>query len=202
MQKEATVPPGFMTGDPYEAGLVARAKERSAEAWDEIYARHYPPIYRYILARVFDAAIAEDLASAVFLGAVKGIGSYRYRGQPLRAWLYRIARNVVSTHQRTMFRQRTLTVSGVLELPRRVFGRAERTVEPAGPAAADPGTTVERLDLREALADLPQAQREVLLLKYYVGMDAKEIAGVVGKEPAAVYSLQARGLQSLKRRLG
>jgi len=67
---------------------------------------------------------------------------------------------------------------------------------------ADPGTTVERLDLREALADLPQAQREVLLLKYYVGMDGKEIAGVVGKEPAAVYSLQARGLQSLKRRLG
>jgi RNA polymerase sigma-70 factor (ECF subfamily) len=101
-----------------------------------------------------------------------------------------------------MFRQRTLTVSAVLELPGRVFGKAERTLEPAGPAAADPGTTVERLDLREALAELPQVQREVLLLKYYVGLDAKEIAGVVGKEPAAVYSLQARGLQSLKRRLG
>jgi RNA polymerase sigma-70 factor (ECF subfamily) len=175
MQKEATVPPGFMVGDPYEADLVARAKERSAEAWDEIYARHYPPIYRYILARVFDAAVAEDLASAVFLGAVKGMGTYRYRGQPLLAWLYRIARNVVSSHQRTMFRQRTLSVSGVLELPGRLFGRAERTLEPAGPAAADPGATVERLDLREASPASTGAEK-VLLLKYYVGMDAKEIA--------------------------
>ncbi len=66
---------------------------------------------------------------------------------------------------------------------------------------ADPGAVAERMDLREALAELPQAQREVLILKFFLGMDAKEIGAIVRKEPAAVYSLQARALNSLRRRL-
>jgi RNA polymerase sigma factor (sigma-70 family) len=57
------------------------------------------------------------------------------------------------------------------------------------------------MDLREALARLPQTQREVLVFKFFVGMDAKEIASVLGKEPAAVYSLQARALDTLRRKL-
>jgi RNA polymerase sigma-70 factor, ECF subfamily len=199
MEKEAALTGAPAAVDPYEADLVARAKEREPRAWDEIYARNYPAIYRYIRARIFEDATAEDLASGVFLAAVKGIGSYRYSTQPLLAWLYGIARNVVSSHQRTMFKQRTLSIGSVLELPGRIFGQTQR--EPAGPPAADPGAQVEQLDLRGALAELPESQREALVLKFFLGLDAKEIAGLVGKDPAAVYSLQARGLQALRRRL-
>jgi len=201
MEKEATLTGAPAAVDPHEAQLVARAKERVPQAWDEIYARNYPPIYRYVRARVFEDAAAEDLASTVFLAAVKGIGSYRYGSQPLLAWLYGIARNVVGSHQRDMFKHRTLSIGSVLELPGRVFGRS-RTSEPVGPPTADPASLVEQLDLREALAELPESQREVLVLKFFVGLDAKEIAGLVRKDPAAVYSLQARGLQALRRRLG
>jgi RNA polymerase sigma-70 factor (ECF subfamily) len=137
----------------------------------------------------------------VFLGAVKGIDSYRYQGQPLLAWLYRIARNVVGSHQRSLFKERTLTLSSVRGLPSRVFGRQGERVEPVAPASADPGVMGEQFDLRVALRKLPSAQREVLLLKFYVGMEARDISRMVGKEPAAVYSLQARGLQSLRRLL-
>lgn len=200
MQNEAVASGSVALTDPYEAELVARAKDRSADAWDEIYTRHYPQIYRYIQARVFDGA-AEDLASTVFLGAVKGIGSYKYQGQPLLAWLYRIARNVVSSHQRSMFRQRNLNLNAVLHLPGRVFGAGDGAVEAVAAATADPVAGVEGMDLREALAKLPQTQREVLVFKFFVGMDAKEIASVLGKEPAAVYSLQARALDTLRRRL-
>ncbi|MGH2668901.1 MAG: RNA polymerase sigma factor, partial [bacterium] len=63
MQNEAVASGPVVLPDRYEADLVARAKERSADAWDEIYNRHYPPIYRYIQARVFDGTTAEDLAS-------------------------------------------------------------------------------------------------------------------------------------------
>jgi RNA polymerase sigma-70 factor (ECF subfamily) len=201
MQNEAALMATLAVEDQHEAELVARAKDKSSEAWDEIYARHYPHIYRYVHARVFDSEVAADLTASVFLGAVKGIGSYRYQGQPLLAWLYRIARNVISSHQRTMFRQRTLSLNAVLELPGRVFGQKRQGAEPASPPEADPSTTVEQMDLRHALAGLPAAQRDVLVLKFFAGMDAKEIADVVGKEPAAVYSLQARGLQALRRRL-
>jgi RNA polymerase sigma-70 factor (ECF subfamily) len=188
-----------MAGD-YEADLVARAKERSAQAWDEIYARNYVQIYRYIHARVFDQHVAEDLASSVFLGAVKGISSYRYRGQPLLAWLYRIAHNTVSSYRRTTLKHRVVTLSSLTELPARMFGGTTRQTEPASTAESD-GAAAERMDLREALAELPEAQREVLILKFFVGMDAKEIGAIVGKDPSAVYSLQARALTSLRRRL-
>ena len=201
MQNEAVVSGPAAIPDPYEVQLVARAKERSAEAWDEIYSRHYPQIYRYIQARVFDGATAEDLASTVFMGAVKGIGTYKYQGQPLLAWLYRIARNVVSSHQRSMFRQRNLNLNAVLGLTGRVFGPGDGAIETIAAPTADPGAAVEGMDLREALAKLPQTQREVLVFKFFVGMDAKEIASVLGKEPAAVYSLQARALDTLRRRL-
>lgn len=201
MQNEAVATGPVAMPDPYEADLVARAKDRSADAWDEIYTRHYPQIYRYIQARVFEGATAEDLASTVFMGAVKGIGSYKYQGQPLLAWLYRIARNVVGSHQRSMFRERNLNLHAVLGLPSRVFGAGDGAVEAVAPTTADPGAGVEGMDLREALARLPQTQREVLVFKFFVGMDAKEIASVLGKEPAAVYSLQARALDTLRRRL-
>lgn len=200
MEKEAALTGALTVADAYEAQLVARAKERVSQAWDEIYARNYPPIYRYIRARVFEESVAEDLASSVFLAAVKGIGAYKYNGQPLLAWLYRIARNVVSNHQRSMFRQRTFSAGGVFQLPGRVFGQARKD-DPAGPPATDPGSMVEQMDLREALAELPEAQREALVLKFFVGLDAKEIAAVMEKDPAAVYSLQARALQALRRRL-
>ena len=189
-----------MAGD-YEAELVARAKERSPQAWDEIYASHYTQIYRYIHARVSDQHVAEDLASSVFLGAVKGIGAYDYRGQPLLAWLYRIAHNTVSSHYRTTLKHRVLALSTITELPSRLFGQRARPKEPEGPLEADPGAVAERMDLREALAELPQAQREVLILKFFVGMDAKEIGSILSKEPSAVYSLQARALNALRRRL-
>jgi RNA polymerase sigma-70 factor, ECF subfamily len=198
MEKEAALRGASAVPEAYEAQLVARAKERVPQAWDEIYARHYPPVYRYIRARVFDESAAEDLASSVFLAAVNGIQAYKYQGQPLLAWLYRIARNVVSDHQRAVFKQRTISAS-VLDLPGRLFGGHVKREAPT--PSSDPSQLIEAMDLREAMAQLPEAQREVLLLKFFVGLDAKEIAAIVGKEPAAVYSLQARGLQALRHRL-
>jgi RNA polymerase sigma-70 factor (ECF subfamily) len=199
MQDQAAIYPEA-TADPYEARLVAAAKDNSREAWDEIYNRHYTQIFRYVHARVFDRETAEDLTSSVFLGAVKNIGAYEYKGQPLLAWLYRIARNVVSSHQRTHLRQRFLRFD-VSDLSQRLLGRASQNSAP-GDGERDPAAAVENLDLRDAIAKLPQPQREVLVLKFFVGMDAREIALTVGKEPAAVYSLQARALQTLRRHLG
>ena len=95
------------SAEPYEAELVGRAKARSPEAWTEIYNTHYRAIFRYVKARVFDETTAEDLTSAVFVGALKGIESFRYRGRPLLAWLYRIARNVVASHQRQLLEPRS-----------------------------------------------------------------------------------------------
>ncbi len=199
--------------EPYEAELIGRAKARSPEAWTEIYETHYRPIFRYVKARVFEEATAEDLASAVFVGALKGIDSYRHRGRPLLAWLYRIARNVVASHQRRLFPSRGERLKQGLDLPQRVIWHLMRRSQPSeardeahdlasvATSEGDPSMMVDRLDLRDALAKLPAKQREVVILRFLVGLSAQEVAEVVGKGPAAVYSLQARALLALREQI-
>ncbi len=182
-----------------EASLVARARENDAQAWAEIYDRYQRPVYRYVRARVFDEAAAEDLASAVFLAALQGIDRYRERGRPLLAWLYAIARNTVADHHR-----RTLGRGGLLGRLPVPGGRKdpERAPEELAGGDGDPAEAVERLDLRRAISRLPDAQRDVVILRHFVGLSTPEIAGAMGKKPAAIYSLEARALENLRAALG
>ena len=62
----------------------------------------------------------------------------------------------------------------------------------------DPAGMIEDLDLRTALQALPDSQRDVLILRFFVGLSTPEIAQVMGKQPTAVYSLQARAVASLR----
>ena len=194
--------------DPSEADLVDRAKARSPAAWTEIYQSHYGAIFRYIKARVFDEATAEDLAASVFVGALKGIDSYRYQGRPLLAWLYRIARNVVASYQRE-----TLTQQEGSGLTRRLISHLMRRPQPGehhtggqaeiatSSGEGDPATMIDRLDLRDAIVRLPANQREVVILRFIVGLNAQEVAAVMDKGTAAVYSLQARAILALREHL-
>ena len=198
------------SAEPYEAELIDRAKARSPEAWTEIYNAHYRAIFRYAKARVFDETTAEDLTSAVFVGALTGIDSYQYRGRPLLAWLYRIARNVVANHQRQLLGPRSEGLKQSLDLPRRVIWHLMRRSGRSGAETADhdpisiassesdPAMMVGRLDLRDALAKLPADQRDVVILRFLVGLTAREVADVIGKGPDAIYSLQARAIVALR----
>ncbi len=188
-----------------EGRLIEQAKARQPEAWAEIYQRHYRPLLRYALARVADQAQAEDLTATVFLEALKGIDSYSYRGRPLLAWLYRIARNVLADHRRRELGRR---LDGAKELQSRVlwyFMRSGRD-RPADADAPiqDPAVeerNAERLDLKQALDKLGGQQREVIALHYFAGFSLREVARLLGKNERAVYSLQARALAALRRYL-
>ncbi len=199
--------------ESYEAELIGRAKARSQEAWTKIYETHYRAIFRYVKARVYEEATAEDLTSAVFVGALKGIGSYNHRGRPLLAWLYRIARNVVASHQRQLLGSRAGRLNQGLDLPRRVIRRLMRRSQrgeaqegdydltSVPTSEGDPAMVLDRLVLRDALAKLPAIQREVVILRFLVGLSAQEVAEVTGKGPAAIYSLQARAILALREQL-
>jgi RNA polymerase sigma-70 factor (ECF subfamily) len=183
-----------------EAVLAERARARDPEAWTVIYERHYQPIFRYIHARVFDRDMATDLASGVFTSALGGIGNYQYTGRPILAWLYRIARNSVADHHR-----RTLGRRGIekVSAPLRAVAGVFRQSPGSTPATAtwEPEELAERLDLHRAVAALPESQREVLILRFLVGLSTEEISEIVGKERAAVYSLHARAINSLREAL-
>ncbi len=173
--------------------LIAAARELDEEAWEDIYTASYDKIYRYVYARVSDAATAEDLASAVFTEAVKRIGSYSDRGRPILAWLYGIARNLTNEYHRTAIRRREIAPE------QRISSDAEMSVADEG---ASPERRIDRWDLQGAMLKLSEDQREVLLLRFFVGLTTPEVALLVKKKERAVYSLYTRAIKSLRRHLG
>src|SRR5437588_10385150 len=140
--------------------LVARAVRLAQEgdrgALAFLYARYSDDIYGYVRSIVHDHHEAEDVTQHVFAKLIGVIGSYHEREVPFFAWMLRVARNVAIDHIR---KQRLLPVEEV------------RSVDAA---TADPRVGTYVSDLKEALATLPHAQREVLVLRHFAGLSPTE----------------------------
>jgi RNA polymerase sigma-70 factor (ECF subfamily) len=165
--------------------LVKLAKQRDSAAWSTIYSQHYDPIFRYLYGRLGSKEEAEDLASQVFLEALKSIDSFADRGKPLGAWLYGIARNLANNQFRS---QRKRGESDALR---------DDDVEDSKAIVGDPQAA--SLDLIAGISELTKEQRETLLLRFYVGLSAKEVAVMLGKTEQAIYALQVRAVAALRR---
>lgn len=169
-----------------EKRLIRQAQAGDSAAFTEIYRRYQPKVYSYIYFRVDSEATAEDLTSEVFVRLVQHIRKFQYRGRPLLAWLYTIARNLVTDHYRRAGRTTELPIddSFVADTP-------------------DPlqvvNRTLEQERLTRALDDLTDAQREVIVLKFFENMDNSTAARTLGKTVGAVKALQHRGLSALAR---
>jgi len=169
-----------------EAALVQRAKALDSEAWAAIYLHHYRKIHAYLCHRVGNPDVAEDMASSVFLRAVEQIHTFDYRGIPLTTWLYRIAHNLAVDYVRRVSRVKW---------------------EPLEDSIADNGASPERAaeisldvsELREAMKDLTEDQRQVITLKFFLDLSDAEVAKVIDKREGAVRALQHRALVSLRR---
>ena len=73
--------------------VVQRAKEHDPNAFAELYEEYFDKIYRYIVIKIGDREEAEDMTQQVFLKAHRSISSFKWKGVPFSAWLYRIAHN-------------------------------------------------------------------------------------------------------------
>jgi RNA polymerase sigma-70 factor (ECF subfamily) len=168
--------------DADEARLVDSARTDRA-AFGELYDRYFDAIYHYITRRVGDAAMAEDLAAAVWERALIAIERYEVRGVPFASWLYRIAGNVVANH----YRQRRLWRMVPLS-PRQ--------------ARSDPSDAfIESAAVRAAFRSLSAADQEVLSLHYYAELGPAEMASVLGCSLAAVHKRLGRARGRLRQQL-
>lgn len=171
-----------------EESIARGLQKRDPEAWAGIYEEYFPRVYRYIALRVGDKTEAEDLAEQVFLKALEAISSFKWRGAPVSAWLFRIAHNQVIDYRRT--------TKTKLHLP---------LDESLVSNDVDPVLESERnLDINQvvqAVGQLTQAQRDVIELRFAGELSTAEVAKVLGKSQGAVKVLQHSALVALRRRL-
>jgi len=174
-------------GGLVEAELVEAARSLDEAAWEELYRRHAERVYTYLLFRLRDQHVAEDLTADVFVRALVGIGGYTWRGTPFLAWLYLIAHNIATAYRRKAARTSEHLVQ---DAPLDFEDQRDQA-----------GIIVGQTDVFNAIRALTEDQQQVITLRFYVGMSTAELARVVGKQEGAVKALQSRALRSLRRLL-
>ena len=161
-----------------EPALVKAAQRGSAEAFAELFRRHWPRAHRAAWLVVHDATAAEDVAQEAFLAAVRALDRFDRR-RPFGPWLHRIVVN------------RAIDYARARELRREV---ADAGIEPAAIDRADaPGE-----DVLVALAALPPDQRAVIVMRHLLGFTPGEIASALGLPRGTVNSRLRRGLDGLQ----
>ena len=161
---------------------VTRAKAGDSEGLHYLYVRYADDVLRYVTGLIRDHHEAEDITQNVFARLMTAINKYEERAVPFDAWILRVARNAALDHLRA---KRAIPTEEVRQTD---TGRAQ--------TAQDRGRA-----LRQALEDLPEDQREVLVLRHIVGLSPVEIADTLNKSESSVHGLHHRGRRSLRANL-
>jgi len=179
--------------------LVARARRGDRAAFGQLVERYQDGLFNGISRMVSQREDAEDLAQEVFLKAFSGIGGFEGRSS-FFTWLYSIAVNVVISHRRKLG-------SRVSVGPVSVHERADEDGRPPDPA--DPSDGPDRLTeqrelharLEEAIEQLDDEYRMVVVLRDIEGFDYETIARLVGCPPGTVKSRLHRARLALREQL-
>jgi len=171
-----------------EESLVRRAQQYDQEAFAQLYESNFDKIYRYVVLRIGNETEAEDMTQQVFLNALQSISSFRWKGVPFSAWLFRIAHNQVVDYLRKKTRQATESLDESLVISK-----------------SDPQLVVEqRLDIEQlilATKRLTKAQQEVIALRFVSELSTAQVAKVMGKSEGAVKALQHSAIVALRKAL-
>ncbi len=179
----------FVLGEGFPKVLRAAADGDGA-AFAMLWRDSHPPLLRYLWVAAGDAA--EDLASDVWLDVARRIPKFKGGEPEFRGWLFTLARRKVIDRHRYVARHP--------ESPTGDVGPLERPASNDTLAAAlEDISTTAALTL---IATLPRDQAEIIVLRVVVGLDATEVARIVGKSPGAVRVAAHRGLRTLSTRLG
>ena len=164
------------------AGLEPLELRADTHAADGLYERHGPRVFAYCLSKLGRREDAEDAAQTTFLHAVRGLRRGVVPSIEL-AWLLGIARNVCLSRFESAGRR----------------GRLELVCDPVDleRSPAPQGRRDELIGLEEALAQLPEQQRQAVLLRDWRGLAYEEVAAQLGVSLANAETLIFRGRRTL-----
>jgi RNA polymerase sigma factor (sigma-70 family) len=172
--------------------LVELVAQKDAGALEALYDRYGRPAYSLARRILTEETLAQDIVQKVFLSLWRNAGRFD------------AGRGTVATYLLSMTHHRAVDV-----VRREENLRRWRTSDEGLELEPDPKTRVEdeveaserRAEVRAALAELPAAQREALLLAYFGGYTQREVAALVGVPLGTVKTRMAAGMRKLKEAL-
>ena len=154
-----------------------------------VYDQYFSEVYRYVLYRLGDPSLAEDIASDVFVRLLEAAQSKRAPETNIKGWLIGTASHIVMDHMRKKYRRPEEEISDSLP-----------DLTP-GPATEVDQREQNRI-VNNAYSQLTPEQQHVLALRFGQGYSLEETANYMNKNVNAVKALQFRALAALQREVG
>jgi RNA polymerase sigma-70 factor, ECF subfamily len=164
-------------------------RKLDAHAIGAVYDQYFSEVYRYVLYRVGDQNLAEDITSDVFVRLLEAVQGGRPPQTNLKGWLIGTASHVVTDHLRQKYRRPEDEIS--------------ESIPDRGPSlAAEVDQREQNRIVNDAYAQLTPEQQHVLALRFGQGYSLEETAAFMNKNVNAVKALQFRALAALQREVG
>lgn len=178
-----------------DESLMADVVNGKQEAFGTIVERHQADLYRYCMSFLKNPERARDAAQEVFLKAYSKANTFD-GDRPFRPWFFRIARNLCLN---MLERDRIVEMTSLQDPAFNAFGTDGRIWESDGPDPSSLALEEERHQkLLEAMGRLPKRDREIVELRFFQNMCARDIAAIVGSTEGAMRTKLHRTLKILR----
>jgi RNA polymerase sigma-70 factor (ECF subfamily) len=171
-----------------ESDLIGRAKRGDTHAYEELVYAHQGIAFRTAYVIAGNAADAEEATQDGFVKAWRALGRFR-EGAPFRPWLLQIVANEARNRRRSAGRRSHLALRAAAQ-------------EPSGDAAPSPEASLLSAETRETLLaavnELPEDQRTIIELRFFVGLSEAEVAEALNVPTGTVKSRSSRALERLR----
>ena len=170
--------PGADPADLSPAGNLEPCDERLVQAWtggdvaafELLYARHRGPLYRFLLRQTRNPSLADEFFQDVWQRVIAAAAGWK-PDAAFRTWLFRIAHNRLNDHWRALKHRPAAPADG--------DERAARVPDPSTPER-ELSEFEQRRQLQRAIDELPEEQREVVLLRLEQELSLEEIGAITG----------------------
>lgn len=180
-----------MQGEPTDEELMLAYAAGDVTAFQTLYSRHRGPLFRHLHRQLRDQGLAEEFFQDTWQRVITARDRYRPEAR-FATWLYQIAHNRVTDHWRAK-QHRPTAPDDAAEL-------AERVPDPETPERAL-SAFEERRRLQRALEELPDDQREVVVLRLEQELSLEEIGEITGVGRETVKSRLRYAMDKLRARL-
>jgi RNA polymerase sigma-70 factor (ECF subfamily) len=166
--------------------LVKASQAGDMNAFSELFDRYHDVVFRYVLFRMGDRNLAEDITQETFLRALRRISSVNYQGKDIGAWFVTIARNLIFDHVKSSRYRLESPTAEFVELSLSTGGPEQQVLD---------GATND--ELLSCVRKLNPDQQECIQLRFLQGLSVAETARIMHRNEGAVKALQHRAVRRL-----